>query len=189
MKIIFYFYNLYQIIFQINWSKERYDAIVLKLKVFMAKQAGFKVFICCYILVLWLGFYVTLKASFFFVLNCKGNLLSISFFYFLEKMKSAENIIPFDLTFLSNTNKYYKLLLFLIQESDVSYVPCSGLSGENLTEKAKESSLIEWYKGESLVDKIGELQLLEIYKQYIFYWYNLPLSILMFSRNFDVFKM
>ncbi|XP_066919591.1 HBS1-like protein [Clytia hemisphaerica] len=65
----------------INWSKERYDAIVLKMKVFMAKQAGFK-------------------------------------------------------------------------ESDVSYVPCSGLSGENLTEKAKEPALLEWYKDSSLVEKI-----------------------------------
>ena len=48
-------------------------------------------------------------------------------------------------------------MLFSFQESDVSYVPCSGLSGENLTDKAKEPSLIEWYKGESVVDKIGEL--------------------------------
>lgn len=66
-----------------DWAKDRFDAIVLKLKMFMAKQAGFK-------------------------------------------------------------------------ESDVVYVPCSGLSGENLTEKAKETALTSWYSGKSLVERIDE---------------------------------
>lgn len=65
----------------IEWSKERYNAIVIKLKTFLTKQAGFR-------------------------------------------------------------------------ESDVYYLPCSGLSGENLTEKAKESSLTAWYKKECLVELI-----------------------------------
>ena len=37
------------------------------------------------------------------------------------------------------------------RDSDVTYVPVSGLLGENLTEPSKESSLCKWYKGPSLL--------------------------------------
>jgi len=65
----------------IEWSKDRYNSIVIKLKTFLTKHAGFK-------------------------------------------------------------------------ESDVYYLPCSGLSGENLTEKAKEPSLTSWYNDHCLVQLI-----------------------------------
>ena len=35
------------------------------------------------------------------------------------------------------------------------YVPCSGLSGENLTSPAKGPKLVQWYKGPCLLDTIG----------------------------------
>jgi len=65
----------------VEWSKERFDDIVIKLKTFLTKQAGFK-------------------------------------------------------------------------ENDVTYIPCSGLSGENLTSKATEPALIKWYSSNCLVDQI-----------------------------------
>uniref|UniRef100_T2M2X7 HBS1-like protein n=1 Tax=Hydra vulgaris TaxID=6087 RepID=T2M2X7_HYDVU len=65
----------------VNWSKDRYDNIVLKLKTFLLKQAGFR-------------------------------------------------------------------------ESDVCYIPCSGLSGENLVSNASEKDLIKWYKDGCIVDLI-----------------------------------
>jgi len=40
------------------------------------------------------------------------------------------------------------------KESDVYYIPCSGLSGENLTEKANEPALTSWYNDYCLVDLI-----------------------------------
>ncbi|XP_039594981.1 HBS1-like protein isoform X2 [Polypterus senegalus] len=40
------------------------------------------------------------------------------------------------------------------KESDVSYVPTSGLSGENLTSKSKEPELLKWYKGSCLLEQI-----------------------------------
>lgn len=52
-----------------------------------------------------------------------------------------------------------KLGLFLKQagykELDVTFVPCSGLSGENLASKANEPLLIHWYNGPCLMDVIG----------------------------------
>ncbi|XP_013773845.1 HBS1-like protein [Limulus polyphemus] len=40
------------------------------------------------------------------------------------------------------------------RETDVTYVPCSGLTGENLTEPAKQDKLAAWYKGPCLVEVI-----------------------------------
>ena len=40
------------------------------------------------------------------------------------------------------------------RESDLRYVPCSGLNGENLTEHSNIPELA-WYKGPTLVDTIG----------------------------------
>jgi len=52
-----------------------------------------------------------------------------------------------------------KLGLFLKQagykETDVTFVPCSGLNGENLATKANELLLTRWYNGPCLMDVIG----------------------------------
>ncbi|EEB10417.1 conserved hypothetical protein [Pediculus humanus corporis] len=54
-----------------------------------------------------------------------------------------------------------KLGVFLKQagyrDCDVTYVPCSGLAGENLVEKSKQELLSKWYKGPSLYEVIGIL--------------------------------
>lgn len=65
-----------------NWSKDRFDEIVAKLKAFL-KQAGFK-------------------------------------------------------------------------DSDVEYIPCSGLTGENLVKPASEEELLRWYSGPTLLSVVGE---------------------------------
>ncbi|XP_063967975.1 uncharacterized protein LOC129280654 isoform X1 [Lytechinus pictus] len=44
------------------------------------------------------------------------------------------------------------------KESDVVYIPCSGLTGENLSEKAKEPALTSWYTGPCLLDHIDKLK-------------------------------
>ena len=54
-----------------------------------------------------------------------------------------------------------KLGVFLKQagyrDCDVTYVPCSGLAGENLVEKSKQDLLSKWYRGPSLYEVIGIL--------------------------------
>lgn len=54
-----------------------------------------------------------------------------------------------------------KLTPFLKQagykDQDVTFVPCSGLTGENLNERSKNPSLTAWYSGLSLVEVIGEI--------------------------------
>lgn len=55
-----------------------------------------------------------------------------------------------------------KLKVFLKQagfkESDVSYIPCSGLTGENLVKPASEPELKKWYSGSTLLNMIGKFQ-------------------------------
>ena len=55
-----------------------------------------------------------------------------------------------------------KLDTFLRQvgfkENDLQYVPCSGLAGENISERVKHSSAV-WYTGPTLVDAVGKLLL------------------------------
>ncbi|KAH8323999.1 hypothetical protein KR074_005683 [Drosophila pseudoananassae] len=55
-----------------------------------------------------------------------------------------------------------KLKSFLKQagfkESDVTFTPCSGLTGENLTKKAQESALTSWYSGSHLLDVIDNFK-------------------------------
>ncbi|KAE9523829.1 hypothetical protein AGLY_015717 [Aphis glycines] len=55
-----------------------------------------------------------------------------------------------------------KLGLFLKQtgykESDVTFVPCTGLSSENLATKANESLLTNWYNGPCLMDVIDSFK-------------------------------
>ena len=41
------------------------------------------------------------------------------------------------------------------QESDVKYVPCSGLVGENLITPSSVEELKQWYSGPTLLDIIG----------------------------------
>lgn len=42
------------------------------------------------------------------------------------------------------------------KDSDVKYIPCSGLTGENLIEKAKVAELVAWYKGSFLTAEIDK---------------------------------
>ncbi|XP_012257133.2 protein HBS1 [Athalia rosae] len=54
-----------------------------------------------------------------------------------------------------------KLSVFLKQagfREAVTFVPCSGLSGENLVTHAKEQGLSKWYKGPSLVEVIDQFK-------------------------------
>ena len=55
-----------------------------------------------------------------------------------------------------------RLTTFLVRqagfrESDIRFVPCSGLIGENLTQTAKDPLLLNWYKGPTLLQAIGNL--------------------------------
>lgn len=53
-----------------------------------------------------------------------------------------------------------KLKTFLrhtgFKESDVTYTPCSGLTGENLVHKPTSAELLSWYTGPTLVEVIGK---------------------------------
>ena len=55
-----------------------------------------------------------------------------------------------------------KLKSFLKQagfkDSDVTYIPCSGLTGENLVNPPTEDELIKWYKGPTLITVIGNIK-------------------------------
>ena len=42
------------------------------------------------------------------------------------------------------------------KEADTSFIPVSGLSGENLAKPISEPKLSEWYKGSTLVEQIGK---------------------------------
>lgn len=42
------------------------------------------------------------------------------------------------------------------KESDVTFVPCSGLTGQNLVGKPTENGLLGWYDGPCLLDVIGK---------------------------------
>lgn len=54
-----------------------------------------------------------------------------------------------------------KLKSFLKQagfkDHDVTFVPCSGLTGQNLIKAPTENELLEWYNGPCLIDVIGKL--------------------------------
>lgn len=55
-----------------------------------------------------------------------------------------------------------KLKVFLKQagfkDSDVTYVPCSGLTGENMVKPPKEPELLKWYKGPCLLEVIDNFK-------------------------------
>lgn len=44
------------------------------------------------------------------------------------------------------------------READLTYVPCSGLQGENLTKPSTEGELTSWYKGPTLLTAIDSLK-------------------------------
>uniref|UniRef100_A0A8I6GLW0 HBS1-like protein n=1 Tax=Rattus norvegicus TaxID=10116 RepID=A0A8I6GLW0_RAT len=44
------------------------------------------------------------------------------------------------------------------QESDVAFIPTSGLSGENLTSRSQSSDLTKWYKGLCLLEQIDSFK-------------------------------
>lgn len=52
-----------------------------------------------------------------------------------------------------------KLRVFLklagFKESDVTYIPCSGLTGENLVKPPTDPLLTGWYQGPTLITVIG----------------------------------
>ncbi|CAG9782780.1 unnamed protein product [Diatraea saccharalis] len=58
-----------------------------------------------------------------------------------------------------------KLKAFLKQagfkDSDVMYVPCSGLTGENLVKSPSEPELVKWYQGPCLLDVIDKFNVPE----------------------------
>merc|ERR1719295_688862 len=61
------------------------------------------------------------------------------------------------------TNIKDKLRLFLtkqagFKETDLSFVPCSGLTGENLTQSHSSEKLRSWYKGPSLVEVVDTMK-------------------------------
>lgn len=54
-----------------------------------------------------------------------------------------------------------KLKVFLRQagfkESDVIYIPCSGMTGENLAKPPTQPELTSWYKGPTLINVVGKM--------------------------------
>lgn len=52
-----------------------------------------------------------------------------------------------------------KLSLFLrktgFKDDDITYIPCSGLTGENLVKSPSDSDLVSWYSGPTLIQVIG----------------------------------
>ncbi|CAF4915029.1 unnamed protein product [Pieris macdunnoughi] len=58
-----------------------------------------------------------------------------------------------------------KLKLFLKQagfkDSDVTFVPCSGLTGDNLVKPSNEAELLNWYTGPTLLDVIDKFNVPE----------------------------
>ena len=52
---------------------------------------------------------------------------------------------------------FTSILLLHFQESDISYVPCSGMTGENLVQPPAATINTKWYKGPTLLDRIGIL--------------------------------
>ncbi|PVD22801.1 hypothetical protein C0Q70_16057 [Pomacea canaliculata] len=47
------------------------------------------------------------------------------------------------------------------KEADISFIPCSGLAGENLAKPAEDPKLTAWYKGCTLVQQIDQFKNME----------------------------
>lgn len=58
-----------------------------------------------------------------------------------------------------------KLKVFLRQagfkDKDLTYIPCSGMTGENLVKPPTEPQLLSWYTGPTLVNVIGTYEFLQ----------------------------
>ena len=54
----------------------------------------------------------------------------------------------------SKLNSFLKQAGF--KEQEVSFVPCSGLTGENLSTRCQNKSLTKWYNGPCLLEVIGK---------------------------------
>ena len=50
------------------------------------------------------------------------------------------------------------IFLLSVQESDVTYVLCSGLSGENLVRQPPTEELLKWYRGNTLLEEIDLME-------------------------------
>lgn len=61
----------------------------------------------------------------------------------------------------SKLGKFLKSAGF--RESDVTYIPCSGLTGQNLVTAPTENGLLKWYKGPCLLEVIGIYIYISIY--------------------------
>ncbi|KAG7160014.1 HBS1-like protein-like [Homarus americanus] len=58
-----------------------------------------------------------------------------------------------------NLRQFLKTVGF--KDADVVYIPCSGLTGENLVKPSTEERLCSWYKGPTLLQAIDQLKLPE----------------------------
>lgn len=97
-----------------------------------------------------------------FAMNARGLLLSKLFFRSLGVSQLGVVINKLDTVSWSEERFkeiVSKLKSFLRQagfkESDVTYIPCSGMTGENLVKTPTEPQLLSWYKGSTLINVIG----------------------------------
>ena len=56
----------------------------------------------------------------------------------------------------AHNRTWSKDMFILLKESDVKYVPCSGLAGENLTQPCTVEPFRRWYTGQTLLEVIGK---------------------------------
>lgn len=72
-----------------------------------------------------------------------------------------------------------------LQDSDVYYIPTSGLSGENLTTRSKVAELTAWYTGPCLLEQIG-VWTRSIFKQRHAHIICIEYNILEYNSSFDI---
>lgn len=53
------------------------------------------------------------------------------------------------------------------QDTNISYIPCSGLTGENLVHQPTDQLLLQWYHGSTLLDTIGKKHDLLLEKMFL----------------------
>lgn len=83
-----------------------------------------------------------------------------------------------------------KLKTFLKQagfrESDVTFVPCSGLTGQNLVAAPTENELLSWYKGSCLLNVIGKFYLHIVFVRNLLYLLiDIHFTLCFLSFSFD----
>lgn len=72
----------------------------------------------------------------------------------INKLDNVEYSQERYLTIVSKLTTFLKQAGF--KEQDVNFVPCSGLTGENLTTRCQVKSLRDWYNGPCLLEVIGK---------------------------------